>query len=134
VTTPSTVDDNEAVRTLVAQYCLALDAADFEAWVDLFTADGVLDLGAGEPPIAGRDALLAFGQSLGPRDSMHFPASPVIEVDGDTATCSGYVLVVKGDSAPRISMAGRYDDQLRRVEGCWRLAERRLTRRFQLQG
>jgi len=49
----------------------------------------------------------------------------IIAVDGDRAAVRSYVLVVGGGSEVRLGVAGRYEDELRRVNGSWRFAERK---------
>ena len=41
----STLENKEQIRELLASYCFHVDSGDAEAFVNLFTDDGVQDLG-----------------------------------------------------------------------------------------
>ena len=115
---------------------MAVDARDLDRWEAVFTDDGELDLSSiGLPPVAGREELRKFCSSLGPAGAgMHISANPVVEVDGDVARATSYVMTVGGADDPRIRLAGRYDDELRKVDGTWRIARRRIDAPFRLKG
>ena len=123
------IDAHEAIRNTLAAYCFAADAADAERWVALFTDDAELDLNLGGPPLRGRDEVRKFATSLR-GGSMHMSANVIVAVDddgkGDTATATSYLLLVAGKDDPQIRLGGRYEDRLRRVDGHWLIASRRL--------
>jgi ketosteroid isomerase-like protein len=123
-------DDYEAIRSLLNRYYHYVDTADTEAWLSLYTDDGSLDIGVGEPPIRGKDALRAFGSTRRPGVGIHVSVNPIITIDGDVATIESYVIVIGRADDPRIVLAGRYEDRLRRVEGAWRFVSRRLERQM----
>lgn len=118
------LEDKESITSLLTQFCHAVDADDV-TWVDMFTDDGVMSLTNGRI-IAGREALKEYAANQHADGSLHLWANPVIDIDGDEATCTSYVFVVRGQGDPRIDKAARYSDRLRRVDGDWRLAERRI--------
>ena len=67
------------------------------------------------------------------RVSRHQPSNFVIDGDGDEATMSSYCTVVSASSRDnpfgepaRITFQGRYEDRLRRVDGAWRIAHRKI--------
>jgi ketosteroid isomerase-like protein len=119
----------EEIRNLLVRYGLYLDAKDFAGYVSLFTADGVLDapLGSAQGQQAIRDML---GNVLGPVNAgFHIYANPLIEVDGDTATAMSrftYVQNIEGQ-LPEVRLVGHYDDELRREDGRWLFARRKIT-------
>lgn len=119
----------EEIRNLLVRYGLHLDAKDFEGYVSLFTRDGVLDapLGSATGPEKIRAML---GNVLGPVNAgFHIYANPLIEVDGDTATSMSrftYVQAIEGQP-PEVRMIGHYDDDLRREDGRWKFARRKIT-------
>ena len=124
-----------AIEELKATYARGADAvfrtpgpASALALADLFTVDGVLDLGP-FGRFEGRAALLNAFENLlpqGTRWSTHYIVSPVIKVDGDVATGSWYYLiksVPQGPTAAVIDLLGGYEDQFRKVDGVWRIRE-----------
>ena len=124
---PLSVDDQLAISDAIARYSHALDFGDSEAWVDLYTEDGVFDAG---PPFehraAGRAELERYAERLqaGDRRRRHWTNNSIIEGDGDQATNTMYLLVFAVDGPPRLMVAGSYADRLVCVAGRWRFAER----------
>jgi 3-phenylpropionate/cinnamic acid dioxygenase small subunit len=114
-------DDLEEIRKLLARYCFAIDARDVDAWVGLFTEDGIFHYSLGDP-LVGEDALRQF-LSLVPDDRHHLTMNEIIEVDGDKARVRAYALVTK-ESPPVISAVGEYEDTLSRTPEGWRFSSR----------
>jgi ketosteroid isomerase-like protein len=119
----------EEIRNLLVRYGLYLDAKDFEGYASLFTEDGVLDAPLGTT--AGRDNITAMlGNVLGPiHAGFHLYCNPLIDVHGDTATSMSrftYVQSIEGE-LPEVRMVGHYDDELRRENGTWKFARRKIT-------
>jgi uncharacterized protein (TIGR02246 family) len=121
------VEDELEIAQLRARYCHLLDDRRWEEFVDLFTPDGEF---VGLDRAQGRAGLLHFFSQVVPtlaEEFWHFCTNGTVEVQGDTATgriSLEYLSVVKGVS--HVS-AGHYDDVLRRVDGRWRFASRRIT-------
>jgi ketosteroid isomerase-like protein len=121
------------LRTLYA-YGHAIDYGDEEAWVDCFTEDGVFDVRTPRPErfnsrLEGRDELRRFvaSHSRAPeRWHKHLVIEPVVQVDGETATCESYFgVLVDHEGMPFLSTFGRYLDRLARgADGRWRFRER----------
>jgi len=61
---------------------------------------------------------------------IHISVNPIITIDGDVASIESYVVVIGRVDDPRVVLAGRYEDRLRRVEGEWRFVSRRLERQM----
>ena len=126
-------DERAILRTLHA-YGHAIDYGDEAAWVDCFAEDGVFDVRARLPHqpnrlIQGRDELRAFisGHTRAPELwHKHLLIEPIIEVDGDSATCVSYLAVVmEQEDEPVLRVFGRYRDRLVRCpDGRWRFLER----------
>lgn len=124
------------IEELKAAYARGADAvfrspgpASALALADLFTQDGVLDLGP-FGRFEGRAALLdAFENILpqGTKWSTHYIVSPVITIVGNEASGSWYYLIKSVPqspaNAPMIDILGGYEDQYRRVGGVWRIRE-----------
>jgi hypothetical protein len=126
-------DERGVIRTL-HRYGQALDRGDADGFVDCFTADGTFTAGGRDPAhttfsLRGRDALHAFagGHSRPPHGyHQHHVAEPVVDLDGDTATCRSTMFVVmEHEERPVLRVFGRYEDRLERGDdGVWRFAER----------
>jgi len=120
---PTLAEDRDAIRDLFARYCHYVDSGAAEEWAATFTDDGEFLTGGGDP-LVGTEALKAFAAAL-PRGALHhMVVNEVIDVDGDQATCRSSVLVT---SSGAIAVTGRSEDELRRVDGSWRIARRTFT-------
>jgi len=128
-----TTEDIEAIRELLYRSCYYADDADTEAWLSLYVDEGSLDMGMGRPPFVGKQALREFASARRPGALLHLTANHVISVDGDEATAQSYVVIVEGPEDPRVRLAGRYLDRLRRVDGSWRFVSRSLEPQMRRQ-
>jgi ketosteroid isomerase-like protein len=119
------------VRTL-HRYGHAIDAGDEATWVDLFTADGEFQVRGpnnGSYTIRGREALQAFAARHSRRPEafhQHVVTQPVIDVEGDRATCiSRFFVIVMDGERPVLRTFGTYHDELVREDEQWRFKVRR---------
>ena len=120
-----TADDHVEIRNLAGRYSHALDLGEPAAWAEVFTEDGVMEMVAQGYDIEG-DALRSLARDGEPSGSRHMPSTFVIDGAGDEATMRSYVTVVSTGDPARIVFQGRYEDRLRRVDGKWRIARRRI--------
>ena len=61
----------------------------------------------------------------------HLMSNVLIDLDGDAATSSSYVTVLrKGPAGVGVSFAGRNRDELVRVSGVWMIRSRTITDAF----
>ena len=121
-------DDRAAIQNLAGRYSHALDLGDTAAWAEIFTDDGVMEMVAQGYEITGdtlRSLPAGNGDRSGPQ-SRHIPTTFVIDGAGDEATMHSYVTVVGTGEQARLVFQGRYEDRLRRVDGEWRIAHRRI--------
>jgi uncharacterized protein (TIGR02246 family) len=119
---PTAAEDRDAIRALLSRYCFAIDTGAAEDFADLYTVDGRFE-GPGEP-IVGRQALRALAETAEPGSMHRMVTNEVIDVDGDQASCRSSILLISGGA---IVMTGRVHDELRRVDGRWRIAHRRFS-------
>jgi hypothetical protein len=125
--------EREILRTLHA-FGHAIDHGPEQMWVDCFTDDGVFEVRrrTGNLPsfvVSGRAELQRFaaGHSRAPDVwRKHMLVEPLIEVDGETATCLSYMFGLEDHAEePTLGVFGRYRDRLRRCpDGRWRIRER----------
>ena len=122
-----TADDRAEIRDLAGRYSHALDLGDPAAWAEVFTEDGVMEMVAQGYDITG-DQLRGLAGTGEPREGggRHIPTTFVIDGAGDDASMRSYVTVVGTADPARIVFQGRYEDRLRRVDGRWRIAHRRI--------
>ena len=116
---PTLAEDRDAIRDLIARYCLYLHTGDAVAWAGLYADDGVFE-GSGER-VQGRVALEAYGHRIADGQYHRIATDHVIDVDGDSARCQASVLLTANGSVVSV---GRTTDELRRVDGRWRIAHR----------
>ena len=128
------LEDLEAIRRLKVAYAAACDNGyDAEALAAMFTEEAVWDggfIGRSE----GREAIRAFfrGSHRRLKFARHHVTNPSIEVDGDSATATWYLLqactYLDGDEA--VWGSATYHDRYSRVGSEWKFAHVRLEPHF----
>jgi uncharacterized protein (TIGR02246 family) len=134
VTMAAGASDHEEIRTLLARLAHATDKGEIEEYLDCFTDDAVLEAPPGGA-FEGRAALEQRARgtrdagTLGPGSRVrHALTTIAVSVDGDSATSrSVWLLLRVTDDGPQVVRIGEYHDALRRDDGRWRLAHRRLV-------
>lgn len=126
------VEDELAIRRILVDYSATQDARDYEAYVALFARDG--EWVNGRTVHKGREAIHSMLLDLyGPtpadyvnNESYHITSNPQIDVQGDRATArSRHLLVMRGPGGePVPALAGRYEDELVREDGEWKILRR----------
>ncbi len=122
----------EEIRNLLGEYCLVMDAGDWAGLGALFTHGRMTDehgavIATGSAAVAKLYGFLVQLHDGSPR-TRHLVASPVIEVDGDSAVCRSSFLVHQqvGDGPLHAVAAGRYRDTFAVVDGLWSFTERQF--------
>jgi SnoaL-like domain len=125
--------EREILRTLYT-FAHSIDHGPPDVWVDCFTEDGVFEVRrragtAASFVVSGRDELQPFaeGHSRAPEVwRKHVLVEPLIEIDGDAATCLSYMFGLSDQGGrPTLGVFGRYRDRLARCsDGRWRIRER----------
>lgn len=127
----SALEDKDAIRELLAEYCFLLDSQRLEEFGRLFTEDGAWASRNGRATgPAGIETLLRkiVSESAPESGRKHFTANIVIRVNGDSAEVISNFLVVR-DSAtgPVIAVAGTYRDVVVRQGAKWMFRSRELS-------
>ena len=127
----SALEDKLAIEELIAHYNQSLDRGDYESWLACWADDAVFD-GLGKV-LTGIQAIRGFadGYEAGYRLRLnalrHFTINILSQIDGDRATSSSYVqLTTLADKGTRFVLTGRYEDDLKRIDGRWRFTRRKL--------
>lgn len=136
-------EDTEAIRRLLREYGKRLDAGDFQAYAQLFAADGEWVGGFGS--VKGRDHIAPFMEknmsgpppwegpaaaSAPPKPGpvgVHLLTNEIIDVDGDRATAwSRWTYMARNaeGTRPFPVIVGTYQDVLVRENGEWKFLRR----------
>lgn len=120
------------ITNLLYRYAEAIDTGNFDSAATLF-ARARLKVGPDrETDAAGMLALwrqfIVIHPDGTPR-TKHIVTNPIVDIDGDTATCRSYYTVLQqtADFPLQAVLAGRYHDRFERVDGQWRFAYRDYT-------
>jgi hypothetical protein len=136
------LEDDRAIRELLARYGFTADNCKDEEFVNLFTDDGVMNLtasgdtdrdGKGVILWRGKDELLKFITDPGNHQRpgrygkwMHVTADNLVtHVNGDEAIANSYSVVFLGEGGVQLVSAGNNQWHLQRVDGRWLIKERR---------
>lgn len=127
--------DREAIRQVFIDYARTLDGGDYAGYTALFARDAVF----GEA--VGRDAIGAQMVHYGERveaaravgtftTAVHVMGNEDIRVGGDTAKAVilWSYLAINPDQLPILLQMGRYDDELVREDGAWKISRHAINR------
>jgi len=124
------LSDREEIRQTLYAYARGVDRCDAELVADGYHVDAYDDHGNFR---GGRDVVVdtVLSRRASSPVSMHHLGNVLIELQGDVAHVETYfmacqVLDVEGRPATRVR-AGRYLDRFERVEGRWRVMQRRVV-------
>ncbi|MFD4183747.1 nuclear transport factor 2 family protein [Rhodococcus sp. NPDC058514] len=140
----TTADSVVEIQSLLARLAHLADDGSVEDYLSHFTVDAVWESApnpATEMPAQVRTGHAEIEEGVrsrrasgiqGPGSATRHVLTTIAvtpgESDADEATTTAYwSFFVDTTTAPRLSSVGRYDDTLRRVDGRWRLAHRRIT-------
>lgn len=122
--------DRAAIIDVTIRYAWALDTRSWDDLDDVFLPDATAFM---TEDLVGREAIKArVRRALEPLDaSQHIIADHQVVVAGDRASCRCYLQAQHVREAagrsPNFIVAGRYEDQLVRTPGGWRIAHRNLV-------
>jgi SnoaL-like domain len=130
---PSALEDKDAIREILAEYCFHLDGGRFDEMAALFTKDGSWDTAFGAATGHLAISALACGLREGPPQprprSIHLVTNIAIALDGDRATVrSNWIVAANSADGPQISSGGGYADEMVRTAEGWRFRYRKIDR------
>ncbi|MBX9699917.1 MAG: nuclear transport factor 2 family protein [Acetobacteraceae bacterium] len=126
------LEDREAIRELLAEYCFRLDECRFEEFGRLFadTAEwGPERLPKARGPAAIADLVRSIVPVRGEGPARrHLTTNIVIAFEGADAARvkSNFLMVRESDAGPLVAIAGTYLDHLVRTAEGWRFQSRRI--------
>src|SRR5260370_4347214 len=119
---PTAVEEKDAIREVLAEYCFRLDDGRFAEMAALFTADGTWDTAFGKA--TGRAAIAELAKSLRERAgdqrprAVHLVTNIAIALDVATAQVrSNWMVMQNSPEGPKIGSGGAYRDEMVREDG-----------------
>ena len=129
----SALEEKDAIREVLAEYCFRLDGGEFDGMAALFTENGTWDTAFGKA--TGRAAIAELARSLrqrGPQPrprGIHLVTNIVIALEGDRARVrSNWTVVQNSPKGPKIGSGGAYHDQMVKLGGRWLFRYRKIDR------
>jgi ketosteroid isomerase-like protein len=115
--------DHIEIHELFARYYVAVDTHDSETWFGLWAEDGVFD--SGRIRAEGMDELRTFtaGHKKMNLQTRHFCTNVFVDVDGDEASATNYMLVRSTVDQSAQSATALCESKLRKVDGEWKFTE-----------
>lgn len=130
---PTAVEDKDAIRELLAEYCFCLDEGRYDDMAALFTEDGTWDTAFGAA--TGRAAIAGLAADIRARAgaerprAAHLVTNIVIALDDVGARVrSNWVLMQNSPEGPKIGSGGAYADEIVRRDGGWQFRYRKIDR------
>src|SRR5690348_2862334 len=130
---PSALEEKDAIREVLAEYCFRLDGGRYDEMAALFTEDGTWDTAFGAA--TGRDAIAGLARDIRARAgdnrprAVHLVTNIAIALGGDTAEVrSNWTVVQNSPQGPKIGSGGAYADRLVKENGSWRFRYRKIDR------
>lgn len=126
------VEDELAIKRVILEYAVRLDARDFDGYVALFAKNGTWQSGNtvkhGRKEI--RQMLVDIYGNPPPgyvnNNSYRIVSNVLVDIDGDHATAhSRQLTIMRGENgSPTPRLSGIYDDELIRENGKWKILHR----------
>jgi hypothetical protein len=130
---PSAVEEKDAIRELLAEYCFRLDEGRFAEMAALFTENGTWDTAFGRA--TGRAAIAELAHSIRVRAgeqrarAVHLVTNVSIALDGASAQVrSNWMGAQNSPQGPKIGSGGAYQDEIVKERGQWLFRYRKIDR------
>jgi 3-phenylpropionate/cinnamic acid dioxygenase small subunit len=130
---PSALEEKEAIREVLAEYCFRLDDGRFAEMAALFTENGTWDTAFGRA--TGRAVIAELARDLRERSgdqrprAAHLVTNISIALDGASAKVrSNWTVVQNSADGPKIGSGGAYHDELVKEHGLWLFRYRKIDR------
>ena len=131
---PTAVEDKDAIREVLAEYCFRLDGGRFDEMAALFTEDGTWDTAFGSA--TGRPAIAAQAARPAHRPAATAPARhPPDDQHRDQArrrrrpsVRSNWMVATNSPEGPKIGSGGGYADEMVKTADGWLFKVRKIDR------
>ena len=130
---PTAIEEKDAIREVLAEYCFALDGGRYDDMAALFTEDGTWDTAFGKA--TGRAAIAGLARDIRARAgdnrprAIHLVTNIAIVLDGERAEVrSNWTVVQNSPEGPKIGSGGAYADQMTKQGGRWLFRYRKIDR------
>ena len=130
---PTAIEEKDAIREVLAEYCFRLDGARFAEMAALFTEDGTWDTAFGKA--TGRTAIAELARDIRTRAggerprAVHLVTNIAITLEGSSARVrSNWTVVQNSTEGPRIGSGGAYQDEMIKQGGEWLFHYRKIDR------
>ncbi|MFZ3238426.1 MAG: nuclear transport factor 2 family protein [Stellaceae bacterium] len=130
---PTAVEDKDAIRELMAEYCFRLDDGRYDEMAALFTEDGTWETAFGQA--TGRAAIAKLAADIRARAgadrprAAHLVTNIAIALDGARARVrSNWMVMQNSPEGPRIGSGGTYADEIVQQNGRWLFRHRKIDR------
>jgi 3-phenylpropionate/cinnamic acid dioxygenase small subunit len=133
----SVLEEKDAIREVLAEYCFRLDGGDYDGMAALFSEDGTWDTAFGKA--TGRSAIAGLARDIRSRAgdnrprAIHLVTNIVIALDGERAQVRSNWTVVQNSptnapGGPKIGSGGGYADDMVKQNGRWLFRYRKIDR------
>ena len=104
------LEEKDAIRELIARYCFLIDAAQYDEWAQTFDEDAVFEV-RGMFKFEGRAAIREFANHIpknaqGKPGMKHCTLNQIIEVSGERAKATCYLLLIRDGTPLQVDIAG----------------------------
>jgi 3-phenylpropionate/cinnamic acid dioxygenase small subunit len=130
---PTAVEEKDAIRELLAEYCFRLDDGRFDEMAALFAENGTWETAFGAA--TGRAAIAQLARDIRARAAetrprgIHLVTNIVIALDGASARVrANWTVVQNSPQGPKIGSGGAYADELVKEGEQWRFRYRKIDR------
>ncbi len=121
----SIADDKLAIQELASIYANAMDSGDIETWLNTWDDSGVWEGGIGR--YEGKEKLASLLPDLGARviGKRHIMTNFVINVDGDSAVQTCYLMIIDRNKT-NLPGTALYTDTLIKKNNQWLFVHRKV--------
>jgi len=130
---PTELEEKDAIREVLGEYCFRLDGGEFDRMAALFTEDGTwataFGSATGRAAIAEKARGLRSGAPQPRPRGIHLTTNIVIELDGGRAAVrSNWMVATNSPEGPKIGSGGGYSDEMVKTAEGWRFKLRTIDR------